>query len=402
MKYKYTARTTEGELQTGFVDAASNNLASTILRSHNLFILSMEEAERRPWYAPFIAWANRVRMSDLMIFTRQFATLLESKVPLADSMQSLYRQTTNPVLKEAIFQIATDINAGLSVSQSLERQSHIFSQFYTSIVRSAEITGNLDEAMLFLADYLDKEVMWRMRIRNALIYPAILVVLFFVVAAIMLFTVFPQIEPIFAETNVSLPFLTRTFLATGHFIAEWWWALSFIFILFVLLIVDYIRSDEGKVVANELLMQVPVLGNIFKKMYVARFAEALRVLMKGAIPLTQAIEVAGHSIQNLIYRDLLHEVAEGVKRGEPLSVMLREHEVYFPAMVNQMVAVGETTGRLEETLGRIASVYTREVNNLLDNLMELLQPILVAVIGVFVGLLFASILIPIYDLAKSF
>ncbi len=401
-KFKYTARSQEGELQTGFVESATRDLATNILIGHNLFVLTLEEADRQPWYTGFISWANRVRPTDLMVFTRQFATLLESKVPLSDTIQSLYRQTTNPILKEAIYEIAADVNAGLSVSQALERQPHIFDNFYVSIVRSAEITGTLHEVMGFLADYVDRQVMWRTRIRNALIYPSILIVLFFVVAAIMLFTVFPQIEPIFQETKITLPFITRLFLNAGHIFFAWWWAFLFGFVLVVLLIVDYAQSEEGKTFVNDVFIQIPVVGNLFKKMYVAQFAESLRVLMKGAIPITQALEVAGHGIQNLIYRDVISEIAEGVKQGELLSAKLAEHEKYFPPLVNQMVAIGESTGRLEEILGRISSFYGREVNNLIDNLLELIQPALIAFIGIFVGLLFASILIPIYDLAKAF
>ncbi len=401
-KFKYNARTQEGELQTGFVDAANRQAALNILTGHGLFILKLEGAEKVSWFQKTFRFLNRVKITDLMIFTRQFATLMEAKVPLDNSLRSLYQQTRNTILKEAISDISSDIDAGLSLSQTLERQTGIFSEFYVNMIRSAEITGRLEEVMNFLADYLEKEVGWRSRIRNALIYPITVVVLFMVVGVIMLVVVFPQIAPIFEESNVSLPILTQFFLASGYFILNWWWIILIIAVMLIFLAVDYFQKDEGKAVLNEITIKLPIFGNMFKKIYVARFAESISVLIKGGIPLTQSLEISSHIIGNIIYRDILHEVAEGVRGGQSLSSQLAKNEYYFPVLVGQMVAIGENTGRLEEIFSRISIFYTREVNDLLNNLVELIQPILIAVIGVLIGLLFASILIPIYNLAQAF
>lgn len=225
---------------------------------------------------------------------------------------------------------------------------------------------------------------------------------FVIVAVIMLMVVFPQIGPIFEESNIKLPILTQIFLSTGYFMLNWWWIILVIAVMLVVLAVDYFQKDEGKAVLNEITIKLPIFGNMFKKIYVARFAESISVLIKGGIPLTQALEISSHTMGNIVYRDILHEVAEGVRGGEPLSGQLSKNEYYFPALVGQMVSIGETTGRLEEILSRISTFYTREVNDVLNNLVELIQPILIAVIGVLIGLLFASILIPIYNLAQAF
>ncbi|MEK7162961.1 MAG: type II secretion system F family protein [Patescibacteria group bacterium] len=402
MKFKYNARNQEGELQAGFIESASRETASAILTGHNLFILSLEETENIRQIDKILNFFNRVKVGDLMIFTRQFATLMESKVPLSNSLKTLQQQTKNLILKEAVIGISSDVDAGLFLSQAMERQGKIFSEFYINMIRSAEITGQLEGAMVFLADYIDKEAMWISRIRNALIYPAVVIVLFLGVAGVMLTTVFPQIAPIFKETGVELPFLTKVFLTSGSFILEWWWAILLILVILVFLLIDYFKSVEGKIVANELVIKIPVFGSLFKKIYVARFSESVSVLVKGGIPITQAIEISSHAIGNIVYRDILHEVAEGVRGGELLSVLLARNEYYFPALVGQMIAIGESTGRLDEILSRISTFYTREVNDILNNLTELIQPILIAVIGIFVGLLFASVLIPIYNLAQSF
>jgi len=402
MKFKYYARTQEGELQTGFVEAFNREAAANILTSHNLFILSLESAEQRQWFNRIINFLNRVKTKDLAIFTRQFATLMESKMPLVNSIETLYQQTKNPILKEAIFEIASDIDSGLSLSQAMERQKQFFSEFYISMIRNAEITGQLEEAIIFLADYLEKELMWRSRVRNALIYPSIVIVLFLVVAGVMLTVVFPKIGPVFEETGTSLPLMTQIFLSAGNFALQWWFAIIIILILLVFLLIDYFQTNEGRAVFNELIINVPLLGELFKKIYVARFTEAISVLVKGGIPITQAIKIAARNIDNIVYQDILSEIADRVRAGELFSNLLFQNEYYFPALVAQMVAIGEKTGRLDEILSRISNFYTREVNDLLSNLVELIQPILIAVIGVFVGLLFASILIPIYNLAQAF
>lgn len=402
MKYKYQARTKEGEMQTGFVESVNREAALNVLTGHELFILSIESAEKIYWYHKLFKFFERAKIKDLMIFTRQFATLLESKVPIGDSIRSLYRQTKNPSLKEIIFEISSDIDAGLSLSQALERQSHVFSGFYVSMIRSAEITGRLEESMIFLADYLEKETIWRARLKNALIYPAVIAVLFLVVCGVMLTSVFPQLEPIFKESAITLPFITRIFLGAGNFVFAWWWAVLLTLILFIFVLIDYFRSPEGKVLFNELIIRIPIFGNLFKKIYVVRFAESTSVLIRGGIPVAQALEITSHTVSNLIYRDILHEIGEGVRRGEQLSGLLAQNEYYFPPLVNQMVAIGESTGRLDEILSRISSFYTREVNDVLDNLLELIQPIMIVIVGVFVGLLFAAILIPIYNLMGGF
>jgi type IV pilus assembly protein PilC len=401
-KFKYTAKNKNGETQAGYVEAATRDMAINILTGHELFVLSVEEGDKQKPLSGFLSFLNRVKMSDLAVFTRQFATLMEAKVPLSNSLQALYRQTQNTALKEAIFDISNDVDAGLFLSQAMERRRGVFSEFYISMIRSAEITGRLEEAMVFLADYLEKELMWRTRLRNALIYPAIVIVMFVAVAGIMLVVVFPQIQPIFEETGVPLPIITRIFLNSGSFILNWWWMILGAAILFGFLLIDYFRGDEGKVVLDELKVKIPIFGNLFKKIYVARFAESTSVLIKGGIPITQAIEIAGHSIGNIVYRDILHIMADGVRAGELFSNLLAQNEGYFPILVSQMVAIGEGTGRLDDLLSRISVFYTRDVNDLLGNLVELVQPLLIAGIGILIGLLFASILIPIYNLTKTF
>ena len=401
MKYNYQARTKTGDLQVGTVEAASREAAVNILSSHELYLLSLELLKEGRYLDQIFKFFRRVKKKDLMIFSRQFATLLSAKIPLANALKTLYNQTDNLILREVINEMAADIEAGLSLSQALEKHPEVFSEFFVNMVRSAEVTGRIESVMNFLAEYLEKETALISRVRNALIYPIIVIVLFLVVAGLMVTFVLPQIAPVFEEAGVSLPIFTLALINVGNFTAEWWWLLLVVILLFIFLLADYFRSSEGKIVYDEISLKLPVLGGLSRQLIITRFTKATSVLIRGGIPITQAIEIASRTIGNAVYRDILHQAAERVRGGELMSQAL-EASGYFPALVCQLIAVGESTGRLEDLLSRISTYYTREIDDLVANLVELIQPALIIIIGVFVGLLFASILLPIYNLVQVF
>lgn len=401
-KFKYRARTKGGELQVGFINALTREEATGTLLSHDLYVLLLEEIKRKGAYTKFFDYVNRVKRKDLMIFTRQFATLLSAHIPLDDTLTTLKRQTRNVTLKNVVAEITNDIESGLSLSQSLEKYGHVFSQFYVNMVRSAEVTGRVDESVGFLASYIEKQMELISRVRNALIYPIIVVGLFFLVGGIMVTVVFPQIGPVFEEAGIDLPIFTQILLGGGEFLARWWWMVILAFIVFGVLTYDYFRTNEGKTLRDEVLMRTPVVKRLLRALYVARFSESLGVLIKGGIPIAQAIEITGQTIGNVAYRDVLHSAAGDVRKGEPFSLSLSRHANLFPPLVSQMIAVGESTGRIDELLEKVGEFYTREVDSAIGGLIELIQPLMMVFIGLLVGGLFASILVPIYNLAQTF
>ena len=400
MNFHYTARTKTGELQSGYVEGVNQDAAVQILTGHGLYLLSI--APVRAKLTQFIVgFLRRVKKTDVMIFTRQLSTMLEAGIALGDALKGLYNQTRNPILKEVILEISLDVDSGLSLSQAMARHGAIFSDFYLSLLRTAEVTGRIDEAMAFLADHLEKEMTLVSKIRNALIYPGLIIGLFIVVAIVLITVVFPQIGPIFEEAGVELPLTTKILLGSGEFLARWWWAVFLVGAAVISIIVDYFRSGEGRGVFNQVLLHIPVFGNIFRKLAVIRFSSAMSILLHGGIPIAQAIEITSHNIQSVVYEDALTEAAASVSRGELLSASLANYPNYFPSLVIQMAAVGEATGRLSEMLNRISAFYTREVDALVGELVELIQPVIMIVVGVMVGFLFASILLPIFDLAQQ-
>ncbi len=402
MKFKYTARTKKGELQTGNINAVNREKALGILAQHELFVLELSQALEVRWYDRFFSYLNRVRPKDLMIFTRQFATLLEAKVPIGDSLRTLFKQTLSRRLKEVISGMSSGVDSGLSLSQSLERYPDVFSEFYINMVRSAEVTGRMDEVLNFLADYLEKEHALIARVRNALIYPAVVISLFIIVASVIVLVVVPTLKPIFEESNVRLPLFTQVLMAVSDFIATWWWVVLIVFAGFFVFGLDYVKTPEGRALFDELKLKIPVVGGLLKKLYIARLSEAISVLLEGGIATTQSIEIASHTVGNAVYSDLLHESAERVNAGEMVSQTFEGDPKFFPPLLAQMVAVGENTGRLDDMLKRVSKFYTQEVDDIVANLVELIQPTLIVAIGILAGLLFASVLLPLYDLAQTF
>ncbi|MBU4348518.1 type II secretion system F family protein [Patescibacteria group bacterium] len=402
MKFKYKARNKTGGLQTGFVEGVNREAAYNILTGNDLYILSLESAVISHWYDPLVSFFKKVGKKDVMVFTRQFAVLLSAKISLGDSLKNVQKQTSNLILREVVEEISSDVDSGLSLSQSLERHGEIFSNFFISMIRSAEITGRVDEVVNYLADYLEKEHAFTSKIKNALTYPIIVFVLLFVVGGIMIGFVFPQLKPIFDEASMDLPFFTKIFLIAGDIIVKWWLILIIFLGMIIISVVNYFKSAEGKVVFDEIIVKLPLFGNLFKKIYIARFAESTSVLIKGGVPVAQALEITSRTVGSIVYRDIISDLASAVRQGVLLSNALEQNSTYFPSLISQMVAVGESTGQLDELLSRAGSFYTREAEEVIDNLVELIQPALMIVIGVAVGILFSAVLLPIYGLVQVF
>jgi type IV pilus assembly protein PilC len=401
MKFKYQARTKEGEMQVGSVEAGSRDSALQILAGHDLFVLSVESTEKSHWYDGFAGFFKRVRRKDLVVFTRQLSTLLEAHLPLGNALKILQQQTINPRLKEAAAQVSEDIDSGLSFSQALERQNEVFPSYYTEMVRAAEVTGNMNEVAGFLADYTEHEGDLASKATSALIYPGIILGLFSVVGFILLTFVFPQIKPIFEESGVTLPWYTTMFLGAGTFLQQWWPVVIIAVIFLGIIVTDYLHSAEGVALLDDLKIRLPILKKVYIPLIMARFGNSASLLIHGGVPVAQALEIMANMMGNTLYEEVVHAIAGDVRQGKLLSESLSQYPRYFPSIVPQMVAVGETTGKIEDMFTRLAGIYTREANQTMDNLVDLIQPILMIGMGLMVGLLFASILIPIYRLTAS-
>ncbi|MEK7187812.1 MAG: type II secretion system F family protein [Patescibacteria group bacterium] len=402
MKYKYQAKTREGELQVGFIEAGTKDSAASILASHNLFILTLEAAESIHWYDRLASYFSLVRRKDFVIFSRQLALLLNARLPLGDALRNLVQQTQNTTLKEAVTLVAEDINSGLSFSQALERQSSVFSEFFISLIRASEVTGNLAEAAAFLADYYEKELVITSKVKSALMYPIIVVFLFIGVSVLLITVVFPQIGPIFAQAKVDLPLFTRILLSSGDFLSRWWLALIISLVVIMATILDYARTKEGEAVFDELKIRLPIVGKIYTPLVITRISNNAAILLHGGVPVAQTLEIVSQTVDNAVYEELLRDISNAVRQGDTISKAMARQPDYFPTLVPQMLAVGEITGQVDEIFTRIATLYGRELDDTINNMTELIQPVLMVGLGLLTGLLFGSILIPLYKLVSTF
>ncbi len=401
MKFTYIAKDQKGEERQGAIEAPSREVAIINLQGRGFYIISLEAQIGKKWHAAILSLFSRVKKKELVVFTRQFATLLEAQIPIPDSLKTLYRQAENPVLKDALFEIASDVDAGMSFSQALSKFGNIFSEFFRNMVRSAEISGRLEETFLYLAEYEEKENILNRRVRNSLIYPIFLGGLFLVVVVILMTFVVPQIQIITEESGAELPFLTKILISVGGLMLNFGLFILSALVFLIVILFQYLRTEEGKSLKDELILKIPIFKNIFRKIYLIRFCEACAVLIKGGIPVPTSLEIAGRVTANYVYRNILFSAAEAVRRGESISHILSSYPDEFPSLVVKMAAIGEETGRLDDLLSRTANFYSDELDDDLSGLSELIQPILIVVIGIFIGLLVASILLPIYSLVKT-
>jgi type IV pilus assembly protein PilC len=401
MKFKYQAKTKEGVTQVGFVEAQDREVASTILAGHDLFVLSVEGIQAPSIIDGINAFLARATRKDLIIFARQLATLLEARLPLNSALKILYEQTANPTLKTAILQVTQDIDAGLSFSQAMERQGKVFPDYYVELTRAAEVTGNMNEVSTFLADYTEKEGDLASKASSALIYPGIVIGLFIIVAFILLTFVYPSLGSVFAQNGVTLPWYTQVLLTTGNFLSRWWIGVILAVAVLGTAVVKYLGTDEGISLTDEIKINLPILKKVYVPVIMARFGNSAALLVHGGIPIAQALEIISHMVGNVHYKDAIHEVAEDVRQGSLMSQSINKYPQYFPPLIGQMIAVGETTGKIEDMFNRLSGIYTREADEITGNLVDLIQPVMMIGMGIMVGGLFASILIPIYNLTAS-
>jgi len=396
-KFEYQARNQAGELQVGFVHAENKEDAARKVAADNLYLLAITEVNKQNLQIIVGNFFNQVSQKDIVIFTRQFSTLLSSGVSLSQSLRTLAAQTRNTILKEIIVEMQRDIDSGLSLSQAMRKYENIFSAFYVNMISSAEITGKVDEVMNFIAEYLEKQLILVSKVRNALIYPVFMIFFLIVVVIFMSIVVFPDIQDVFEQLGAELPAITMFLIGFGNFLTNWWWAVFIGLGVIIFSFKDYLKSKEGRVILDEIVLRLPIFNIIFKNMYIVRFSDSVSVLIKGGVAIVQALEITANTIGSAIYGDILKEVSDEVRNGVLLSQALAKHPYYFPVLISQMIAVGESTGKVDILLFKISAFYSREVEDLVGNLVEFIQPILMIIIGGVVGILFASILMPIFN-----
>lgn len=400
MQFNYIARTKKGETQEGTIEASSQDAAINILQQHGLIIIKLEEIKKLSIFLRKIEFFERVKPKDIVIFSRQISTMFESKVPPVTALRTIINQTSNTTLRDALFEIAQDVEAGTSLSQAMSRYPKIFSPFYVNMIRSGEVSGKLQEVFSYLADYIEREYDLASKAKSALIYPIFVIATFIIISVLMLIFVIPQLTAILKESGQKLPLMTQILIGVSDFTRSFWWLLILILLFIIGLGYYYKKTERGQRKLDEIELRLPIFGEIFRKIYLARFSESLHTLIVGGLPIIQALTVVGDIVGNSVYKGIINETIDEVKKGGAISSVFKKYEE-IPPMVSQMISIGEETGKLDTILKNISNFYTKEVNYAMGNLVNLIEPIIIIVLAVAVGILVASILMPIYNLARG-
>jgi len=401
MLFKYRAKTLSGQLQTGSVEASSKSAALMVLQKHNLIPLSLEEVKKEGLFNKKISIGG-VKGKDLVIFSRSLAALFDAGVPLVESLRTLADQSSNATFKEIIYQIAEDVNSGLSFSKALAQHKKVFSQFYISMVKIGEVSGNLQNTLAYLSEYLEKEYNLQSKIRSALTYPGFIIGVFIIVGFLMVFFVIPQLTKFIATLPPeNLPFFTKILLKFSNPSPVSMFMTLGVIIGGLIFLIYFLKTPDGKKIWHQTQLKMPIFGKLFKNIYQARFCENLSTLIKGGLPILQALQITGEVIGNLIYKNIIDDVAQSVKIGNTIESVLVKRKEFDPLLV-EMIAVGERSGKLEPILKKTAEFYTMEIDRTVDNLSALIEPLLIVVLGVGVFFILAAILLPMFSVMTSF
>jgi len=396
MKYFYQARTKEGKIETGTVEASSKEVAIVLLQKYNIFVTSIKEQNKDVFNAtlPFL---NRVSKKDLAIFSRQLSVMLQSRVPVIQSLKGLAVQTKNPDFKQKIMKISQLVEEGNSLSSAFSAYPDIFGIFYTSLIKTGEASGRISESLYYLSDHLEREHDMESQVKSAMIYPAFVIGVLGVVVLIVMFFVMPKLIDLIKQAGTKPPLLTELLLNLYAFLMNYGWIVLVAFLALITFIIYYFTTAEGKKRYDTLLLKVPLIGSLFKKIYLITFAENISTLITAGLSINNALKITKDAISNFVYKKIISEVTDGVSEGQKISAVLVKYPNFIPAFVVQMIEVGEETGKLDKNLVEIVNFYQKEVDRAIATFTALLEPILIIFLGGIVALLAVAVIEPLYS-----
>jgi len=401
MEFLYRAKTQSGELLEGKVDAPSEDQAVNVLHQKNLVILSLEEARRGLFSNDLSAAFSKPSQKDTVLFTRQMATLVDADVPLVEGLHAIIRQVDKESFRKVIAAIASSIEGGASLSAALGEHKKVFSKFYVSLVRAGEVSGKMQTTLTYLADYLERSASLNSKIRGALSYPAFVLFALVAVSIIMMTTVLPQLLSIIKDAGVQdIPMTTKILIAVTNFVNKYIALLAVLFGGAIFAAVYYVKTPEGINKFDNFKIKMPQFGAVVRALYLARIAETLSTLIKSGVPILEGLDITSEVVGNSVYREILIRAKENVRGGGTISEVFEQYKE-FPPLVSSMLAIGEKTGRTDFMLENIFNFYKNESETSIQNLSQLIEPILILVLGLGVGLLVAAVLLPIYSLVGS-
>lgn len=399
MLFQYQAIDQNGAPQQGTVDAVSRDVAISSLQRRGFSVTSVEEVEKQT-QGLNIALFESVSNKDIVLLSRQISTLFEAQVSALRVFRLLASESEKPLMQRVLTEVADDLQAGTPISKALAKHPKVFSEFYVNMVKSGEESGKLDATFLYLADYLDRTYEIVSKARNALIYPAFVISTFVIVMILMMTMVIPRISSILIDSGQDIPVYTKVVIALSNFFVDYGILLLILAVVGGFFLVRFGLTEGGKAQFDRLQLSTPFIGDLYRKLYLSRIADNLATMLSSGISVVQATEITGSVVGNAVYKEILAEVSTSVKAGGSMSSALSQYgEV--PGIMTAMIKVGEETGELGNILKTLARFYQREVSNAVDTLVDLIEPFMIVVLGLGVGILLASVLIPIYNISSA-
>jgi len=400
-QFLYEVRDQEGQFSKGSVDAYSEEAAVAALQERGLTILKLVPVQQDFLRSDISAYFSKPSKKDIVVFTRQLSTIIGADIPLIEGLETIANQTEKPSFAKVVREMVDSIRGGSSLSASAAKTPHLFGDFYVSLVKAGEVSGRLEQTLLYLADYLERSQNLNAKIKGAMTYPLFIISALGIVGTLMMTTVLPKLLGILTESGVEdIPFVTRVLIFLTNFITN--------YIFFVLVVLGfllwffnrYFKTEAGRYQWDRLKISFPKVGQIARNIYLARISETLSTLIKSGVPILEALKITSEIAGNYIFRDILLEARENVRNGGSIStVLLKYQEV--PHLVSAMLAIGEKTGKTDFMLDNIYKFYGTEADRDIQNLSVLIEPVLLLLLGLGAGILVAGILLPIFSLVGA-
>ena len=398
-KYNYEARdSASNKIVKSVVQADSENAAAKLLTAQGFVPLKIELQDDKTNF--FARFSGRITTKDKVVFTRQLATLIGAGLPLAQSLRTVQEQTTNKRMQEIVQEIISDVEGGKSLSDSFAKHPEAFNKVYVALVSAGETSGTMDDSLKRLAAQQEKDAAMMSKIRGAMMYPSIVLVVIILVIGFMLFTVVPQVEGLYRDLNKGLPFVTLTMIKVANFFSSLWWLVILAMIIGGYFLAQYLKTEQGIRTKDIFKLNVPMFKGMFRKMYMARFARTGQVLLSTGVPMLDMLRITSDAVNNVIISESILRASDKVKGGKALSASL-SNEDYFLAMVPQMIKIGEQSGKIDEMMGKTAQVYEDELDEEIRALSTAIEPVLMVFLAIVAGTMVAAILLPIYSLVGN-
>ncbi len=392
--FTYTARATNGDLKTATIEAASRDAVIAQLRKMRLAVVKIDENAQKS------TKKGSIKIRDIVVFTRQFSTMVNAGLPLVQALDILAKQTDNKTLSSITRQVMFDVESGYTLADSMAKHPRAFTSLYTNMVAAGEAGGILDVILNRLAAFLEKNDKLIRKVKGAMIYPASILGVAVGAIAILLIFVIPTFEDMFASVGVPLPFATRVVIGMSGLLTAYWWAIILVVVGSVMFLKRYYASADGKLTIDRMLLKLPVLGDVLRKSSVSRFTRTLGTLIASGVSILEGLEITARTAGNRVVQDAIMASRASIAGGETIAAPLAKSGV-FPPMVISMISVGESTGGLDEMLSKIADFYDDEVDAAVGGLLALLEPMMIVFLGIGVGGMIMAMYLPIFDMVNA-